>query len=59
MSIVDEVLKKLNHNGASRRYSKSDAQLFVKLFEPLIQQLVEKRFNKKLKKINNEKHYYI
>ena len=50
MSIVDVVLKKLNHNGASRRHSKSDAQLFVKIFEPLIQHLVEKRFNKKFKK---------
>ncbi len=54
MSIIDVVLKKLNHNGANRRYSKSDAQLFVKLFEPLIQQLVEKRFNKNKKNTNNE-----
>jgi hypothetical protein len=50
MSTIDEVLKKLNHNGASRRYCKSDAQLFVKIFEPIAQQLVEKRFNKKFKK---------
>jgi len=53
MSIIDVVLKKLNHNGASRRYSKSDAQLFVKIFEPLVQQLVEERFNKNKKITNN------
>jgi hypothetical protein len=46
MSIVDVVLKKLNHNGASRRYTKSDAQLLVKFLEPIIQNLVQKRFNK-------------
>jgi hypothetical protein len=54
MSIVETVLKKLNHNGASRRYSKSDAQLFLKTFELLIQHLVEKRFNKNKKTTNNE-----
>jgi hypothetical protein len=54
MSIVDVVLKKLNHNGASRRYSRSDAQLFVTTFEPLIKQLIEKRFKNNKKLNNNE-----
>lgn len=54
MSIVEVVLKKLNHNGASRRYSINDAQLFVKTFEPLIQNFVEKRFKKNKKLNDNE-----
>ncbi len=56
MSIVDIILKKLNHNGANRRYSRSDAQLLKKTFEPIAENLVEKRFNK-IKTKKNEKYY--
>jgi hypothetical protein len=52
MSLVEKVLRILNHNGASRRYSKSDAIQITQIMEIIAESQV--RIKLEHKKKNNK-----